>query len=201
MKYFFGGEVIIKNIKWTVVASVAAAFSAIVSLISLWINFYWNNKMYKLNIIVKPEIQDLNTLRTLIPNYIAEVSFTAYLFFKATANQRDKMLDNSHGKTFGAIYGNIDFEDHDRQMNKAKSLYEQLVALLKLQGNHHLLTDVQEVWNCLGLRKKYNQESSNLYTSEKEKEFNLKMKQATDKLNKDFIRFYQDTINKLSRSM
>ncbi len=63
------------------------------------------------------------------------------------------------------------------------------------------MTDVQEVWNCLGLRKKYNQESSNLYTSEKEKEFNLKMKQATDKLNKDFIRFYQDTINKLSRSM
>ena len=185
------------NFNWTVIASGASAISAIASLVSIWINFYWNKKMYKANMVTKPKLENLNALKRLIPNYIAEVSFTTYLFFKATANQRDKMLDKSHGKTYGAIYGNIDFEDHDRQMKRAKALHEQLVALLKLQDNQLLLKDVQDIWNLLGVRKEYNQQSTNLYLSDKEKKYNDKMNQLTSKLNNDFIIFYKQNIDKI----
>ena len=82
-------------------------------------------------------------------------------------------------------------------MKRAKALHEQLVALLKLQDNQLLLKDVQDIWNLLGVRKEYNQQSTNLYLSDKEKKYNDKMNQLTSKLNNDFIIFYKQNIDKI----
>lgn len=184
----------INNIKWTIVASIAAAVSAFASLISIIISYHWNRKTYKANVEIEPKLEALYTLRKLIPDYIAEINYVTYLYCKAAANQNDERRAKENILPDGVIWGNITFEDHDRQMAKTKLVHEHLTAILRLEGAALLLKDAQELWNCLSLRKEYYKEVTNEFVSKKEKEFNHLLNETSDKLNNDFIEYYKSKI-------
>lgn len=182
------------KINWTEIASIGAAISAIASLISIGVGFRWNKKMYKADMIIKPKIEELHDLRDLIPIYISNINYASYLFFKASANQRDKMMAEAKALPRGVVYGKVNFEDYDKQMDKTKALHEQLVALLRLQNNQVILNDVEELWDWFGKKNDYNQDSTNACLSKKEEKFNNLLHKRSSKLNDDFIKDYQNKI-------
>lgn len=150
--------------------------------------------MYRADLKIKPKLESLETLKKVIPNYIAEINFVSYLFDKASANQNDKRRDEEGCLPDGVVYGKISFEDQDKEMAKVRIIHDQLIELLKIEEIDELLDDTQDLWNCLSLRKKYYSDATNQLKSKNEEKFESLLLQKSNKLNKDFIEYYKAAI-------
>lgn len=171
----------------TIIATVAAALSALMSLIGNLISIHYNRKTYRGNLEINRKLNTIDTIKKLIPKYLANVEYLCYVYGKACSNRND-----------GKGQGSTTFEDYDRQMDKAKTIRKQLELDLKIANNTEVLVlDIESIWKVIDDLGRYFNTSTNSYLSDKEKEFNKNFKKLSDLLMDDCISWYQSEFNKL----
>lgn len=188
-----------KNINWTAIASIAASISALLSLIGIVMNVYYNKKNYKANLEIKSRLSILNSIKKLVPDYIAQTNYALYIYSKGWSNANDKRLEKSGALPPGVIIGKTEISDYDAQLTRAKVVYFELETELRIYGCCQLIDDVENMWNILSHDnlKEISSTATNQYVSKEEQQIFDEFNKRKDKLNKDFSSWYKDEFRNL----
>lgn len=185
----------------TIIATCSAAVSAIASLVSIGVNLCNNKKMYKANLERKSKLDLLQSIRILVPEYIASVDYALYLYIKASADENDKMQDEVRRLAPGVKYGNTTFEDYSKQLNEAKSRFFDLKNNLAIYKANNLEEYVDRVWHILDTKRlngiKSNATNGGLSTQEVNA--NNYMNKHSKELIDHFNSWYNQEFNKLTK--
>lgn len=188
-----------KSMNWSAVASIAASISALLSLIGIVMNVYYNKKNYKANLEIKSRLSILNSIKKLVPDYIAQTSYALYIYSKDWSNANDKRLEKSGALPPGVIIGKTEISDYDAQLTRAKVVYFELETELRIYGCCQLIDDVENMWNILSHDnlKEISSTATNQYVSKEEQQIFDEFNKRKDKLNKNFSSWYKDEFRNL----
>lgn len=188
-----------KNINWTAIASITASISALLSLIGIVMNVYYNKKNYKANLEIKSRLSILNSIKKLVPDYIAQTNYALYIYSKGWSNANDERLEKSGALSPGVIIGKTEISDYDAQLTRAKVVYFELETELRIYGCCQLIDDVENMWNILSHDnlKEISSTATNQYVSKEEQQIFDEFNKRKDKLNKDFSSWYKDEFRNL----
>lgn len=190
-----------KNVNWTEVASIAACFSAFFSLIGIGVNAYYSRKAYRANLEIKNKLDVVNSIKELVPKYIAETNYALYLHSKAWANVND--INNGIDKLAHpkVVIGRTELADYDDQLTKAKKAYFELKANLDIYDAKDLLADVVALWNVLSHENlnKISSTATNIEVSESEQKVFNEFETKKNKLTNDLIKWYKQEFRELAK--
>lgn len=190
-----------KNINWTEVASIAACFSALFSLIGIGINTYYSKKTYRANLKIKNKLDVVNLIRELIPKYIAETNYALYLYSKAWANINDTSNGMDKMSNPKVIIGRTELADYDDQLTKAKKAYFDLKANLDIYEAKDLLVDVETLWDTLNHKNLHeiSSNATNIDVTKPEQKVFDEFESKKEVLTKDFIKWYKKEFQELTK--
>lgn len=193
--------IILKNINWAAISSVAASISALLSLISIFINTHYSRKNYKANLKINSKLELLKTVRKLVPDYITEVNATLYSYMKGWSNENDKKAKAENLLPPNIIMGETGLEDYDSRLTKAKIVYHELKTTLQIYENQQLLKDVELVWSILDKKNRdiIASVATNRGISPEEEKINSDFEKVSNKLTEDFTKWYNDEFQKLTK--
>lgn len=162
-------------------------------------NVYYNKKNYKANLEIKSRLSILNSIKKLVPDYIAQTNYALYIYSKGWSNANDKRLEKSGALPPGVIIGKTEISDYDAQLTRAKVVYFELETELRIYGCCQLIDDVENMWNILSHDnlKEISSTATNQYVSKEEQQIFDEFNKRKDKLNKDFSSWYKDEFRNL----
>ena len=185
---------ILKNINWTALSSIAACVSAILSLVTIKVNIANNKKMYQANLEIKSKLDIIQSIKKLVPDYIAGTNYTLYLYSKAWSNTNDKRKPN-------VIIGRTEIADYDAQLTQAKRVYFELKTNLQVYEVELLLKEAEELWAVLNHENLYKISSTatNESITDPEQEVFDEFEEKKKKLIQDFSKWYKEEFQRLTK--
>lgn len=173
----------------TTIATGAAAISAAAAFVGLFVSIHYDRKTYKANLEINRELNSIDSVKQLVPKYLASVEYLCYLYGKASADQNDHRKKNR-----------VTFIDYDKQMDKAKNLRKTLdLDLAVAKNTNKLVLDAQTIWGVLDELGMYFNSATNRCVSDKEKQFNKLFNKMSNLMMADCASWYQSEFKKLTQ--
>lgn len=165
--------------------SIASLF---ISICSLGLTFYYNKKNYKAQVINKSKIDDLNTVRLLILDFVSNMDSAIYYSFRAYENALDSKNDG------------IKFVDSDKRVQKVKDSLQHLDVFLNFENDEELRTDIKNIAVYVRADKLSSCFSSNTTGYKvyiEETKYQRKYNAEKEKLLNDLEMFYKNQLKNL----
>lgn len=162
--------------------------SLTISICSLAVTFYYNKKNYRVQVTNKPKIDDLNTVRLLVLDFISNMDTAIYYCFRAYENSLDSKKDG------------IDFTDSDKKIQNVENSLNRLETFLHFENDGELREDIKNTAvyaRTDKLSSCFSESTNGIKIFIEETKYQRKYNAEKEKLLNDLDDFYQNKLEQL----